>query len=127
MECKHKITYFGVTNLIYKGRTIGAIDMWRCLICKKIFAEAKKLGVLDLAPEVGMPTIDDSERWGVLVCKLNDIKDRWELVKVKENDIITHKCLDQVIELQINNFNIDDNKHWLFKPEDYINKEVNID
>ncbi len=127
MECRHLITYFGVTNIIFKGRTIGSVDMWRCLLCKKVFAEAKKLGVTDLAPEVGISTIDDHEQWRVLVCKLNDIKDKWELIKVKSNDKIKHKCVKHEVELRVDNFNINDDEHWLFNPEEYINREVRID
>ncbi len=127
MECKHSIVYFGVTNIVYKERTIGAIDLWRCVKCKKVFAEEKQLGVLDLAPEVGMPSINDDERWAVLVCKLKEMRDRWKLIKVKKNLSIKHECLKGSIDLTIDeNYNIDD-KHWLFLPEEHLNKEVRID
>jgi rubredoxin len=127
MECKHKIVYFGVTNIIYKDHTIGAVDLWRCLICKKVFAEEKQLEVLDLSPEVGMPSINDDERWAVLVCKWKEMKERWKLVRIKTNDKIEHECVKKKIELTINDFKIDDDKHWLFIPEEYLNKEVRID
>lgn len=127
MVCEHKIVYFGVTNIIYKDRTIGAVDLWRCLICKKIFAEEKQLEVLDLSPEVGMPRISDDERWAVLVCKLKELKDRWKLIKVKSDDTITHECAKSKIQLAVNNFKVADDKHWIFFPEEHLNKEVSID
>ncbi|GIU71061.1 MAG: hypothetical protein KatS3mg003_0540 [Candidatus Nitrosocaldaceae archaeon] len=127
MECEHKIVYFGVTNIVYKERTIGAIDLWRCLKCKKVFAEEKQLEVLDLSPEVGMPRINDDERWAVLVCKLKEMKDRWKLIKVKKDDKIKHECVKNSLELHINDFRLDDEKHWIFFPEEYLNQEVRID
>ncbi|RMF31926.1 MAG: hypothetical protein D6752_01145 [Candidatus Nitrosothermus koennekii] len=127
MECEHKIVYFGVTNIVYKERTIGAIDLWRCLKCKKVFAEEKQLEVLDLSPEVGMPRINDDERWAVLVCKLKEMKDRWKLIKVKKDDKIKHECVKNSLELPINDFRLDDEKHWIFFPEEYLNQEVRID
>ncbi len=125
MECKHSIVYFGVTNIIHKGRTIGAVDHWRCVKCKKIFAEEKQLGVLELASEVGMPSIKDDERWAVLVCKLNDMKGRWRLFKVKNGSKIKHECVNNILELGLNDKI--DNNHLIFFPEEYINKEVIID
>ncbi|TSA16153.1 MAG: hypothetical protein D4R72_07500, partial [Nitrosopumilales archaeon] len=42
--CKHEIVYFGVTNINYEKRTIGSVDIWRCVKCKKTFCEEKQLG-----------------------------------------------------------------------------------
>ena len=32
-----------------------------------------------------MPKIDPDAKWGVTVCKLQQGKDKWKLVKLKEN------------------------------------------
>ena len=127
MECNHKIVYLGVTNIVYKDHTIGAVDLWRCLLCKKVFAEEKQLEVLDLSPEVGMPKISDDERWAVLVCKMKEMKERWKLIKIRKRDKIKHECIKKNIELSVNDFKVEDNKHWLFLPEEHLNEEVSID
>lgn len=127
MSCKHAVVYLGVTNLIYKDKAIGAVDLWRCAKCRKVFAEEKRLGVLELASEVGMPSIEDDQRWAVLVCKLQDMNERWKLVKVRSNDKVKHKCLKADKELIINDFRIDDDNHMLLLLDQYINKEVRID
>ena len=38
-SCKHEPVYFGVANINYEIRTIGSVDTWRCVKCKKILCE----------------------------------------------------------------------------------------
>ena len=62
-----QITYFGVVNLNINERTIGSVDVWRCGACKKQFCEEKTLGIDSISDIVGMPRIDNDEKWAVCV------------------------------------------------------------
>ena len=74
-----------------------------------------------------MPKIDPDAKWAVTVCKLQQGKYKWKLVKLKENGEIKHECLDeQVISLKVKDFKIEDDKHWSFLIDDNINKAVEI-
>ena len=122
-----QITYYGVVNINIDERTIGSVDVWRCGVCKKRFCEEKQLGIEELADLVGMPKIDADAKWAVSVCKLQQGKYKWKLVKLKENGEIKHECLDeQIIPLKVNDFKIDDDKHWSFLIDDNVNKSVEI-
>ena len=125
--CKHQPVYFGVVNINIDERTIGSVDVWRCGVCKKRFCEEKQLGIEELADLVGMPKIDADAKWAVTVCKLQQRKYKWKLVKLKENGEIKHECLDeQIIPLKINDYKIDDEKHWSFLIDENVNKAVEI-
>ena len=122
-----QITYYGVVNLNIDERTIGSVDVWRCGVCKKQFCEEKQLGIEELAEVVGMPKIDPDAKWAVSVCKLQQGKYKWKLVKLKENSTIQHECLDEkVISLKSENFKIEDEQHWSFLIEDNVNKAIEI-
>jgi len=122
-----QITYYGVVNLNIDERTIGSVDVWRCGVCKKQFCEEKQLGIEELAEVVGMPKIDSDAKWAVTVCKLQQGKYKWKLVKLKENGTIQHECLDEkVISLKSENFKIEDDQHWSFLIEDNVNKAIEI-
>ena len=126
-NCKHQPVYYGVVNINIEERTIGSIDVWRCGVCKKRFCEEKQLGIEELADTVGMPKIDPDAKWGVSVCKLQQGKYKWKLVKLKENSEIKHECLDEkIIPLKVANFKIEDDKHWSFLIDDNVNKAVEI-
>ena len=122
-----QITYYGVVNLNIDERTIGSVDVWRCGVCKKQFCEEKQLGIEELAEVVGMPKIDLDAKWAVSVCKLQQGKYKWKLVKLKDNGTIQHECLDEkVISLKSENFKIEDDQHWSFLIEDNVNKAIEI-
>ncbi len=126
-QCEHQNVYFGVVNIRYQNRTIGAVDVWRCTKCKKMFAEEKQLGILDITSEIGMPYIEPDERWAVLVCKLKSHKERWALVRVKKNSGIKHTCVDKEITLNVSDYKVQDDRHWIFMIDESINREVEID
>ena len=122
-----QITYYGVVNLNIDERTIGSVDVWRCGVCKRQFCEEKQLGIEELAEVVGMPKIDPDAKWAVSVCKLQQGKYKWKLVKLKENGTIQHECLDEkVISLKSENFKIEDDQHWSFLIEENVNKAIEI-
>ena len=83
-----QITYLSPVNINIDERTIGSVDVWRCAVCMKTFCEEKTLGIDSITDIVGMPRIDDDEKWAVLVSKLQKGKDKWKLVKLKESGII---------------------------------------
>ena len=125
--CKHQIVYYGVTNINYEKRTIGSVDIWRCVMCKKLFCEEKQLGIESIVDYVGMPKIGPDQKWAVLLCSLKKHKEKWKLVKIRKDDEIQHECLDEkVIALKIQDFKIQDEKHWNFLIENSINKAVEI-
>ncbi len=125
--CKHQPVYFGVVNINIDEHTIGSVDVWRCGVCKKRFCEEKQLGIEELADLVGMPEISEDERWAVLVCKLQQGRYKWRLVKLKKDCQIKHECIDErVIELNVNDFAVSDDQHWSFLIDDNINKAVEI-
>ena len=122
-----QITYFGVVNINIDERTIGSVDVWRCGSCKKQFCEEKQLGIEEIAEVVGMPQIDSDAKWAVTICKLQQGRYKWKLVKLKENDAIQHECLEEkLISLQSKNFKIEDEQHWSFLIEDNVNKAIEI-
>lgn len=125
--CKHQPVYFGVVNININERTIGSVDVWRCGVCKKKFCEEKQLGIDTLSDIVGMPKIESDEKWAVSVCKLQKGKDKWKLIKLKENSEIKHECIDENMAiLHVSAFKIQGDKHWSFLVDDNINQAVEI-
>ena len=125
--CKHQPVYFGVININIDEKTIGSVDIWRCGVCKKSFCEEKQLGIESLTDIVGMPKITSGEKWAVIVCKLQKGKDKWKLVKLKENSEIKHECHDEnQLSLPVKNFKVEDNNHWSFLIEEHVNQAVEI-
>ncbi len=125
--CKHQPVYFAAVNIQLNERTIGTVDVWRCGVCKKRFCEEKQLGVESIADIVGMPEIESDEKWAVLVSKLQKGKDKWKLVKLKENGTLNFETVDEkIIELKIKNYKIEDDHHWSFLIDDNVRKAVEI-
>ena len=125
--CNHQIVYFGVTNINISERTIGSVDVWRCAICKKKFCEEKQLGIDSIVDYVGMPKIDPDEKWAILVRKLFKGKERWNLVRLKQDGTIkVENPDDKVVELQVKNYQVDDPNHTSFLIDDHVNKAIEI-
>ena len=125
--CNHQPVYFAAVNININERTIGSVDVWRCGVCKKKFCEEKQLGIETLTEIVGMPKIEPDEKWAVSVCKLQKGKDKWRLVKLKENSEIKHECLEEkIIALKTKDYKIEDDNHWSFLVEDHLNRAVEI-
>ncbi|MCS6767680.1 MAG: hypothetical protein RMJ59_03130 [Candidatus Nitrosocaldus sp.] len=124
-ECVHSNVYYGVVNIRHRNRMVGAVDVWRCVKCRRIFAEEKRLGILDISPEIGMPSIEDGESWFLLTCKL---RSDWALVKVRRDGSATieHECIDGNVRLRARDFRIDDD-HRLFAIDGLINKEIELE
>jgi hypothetical protein len=122
-----QITYTAPVNININERTIGSVDVWRCAVCKKKFCEEKQLGIESLTEVVGMPKIEDDEKWAVIISKLQKGKDRWKLVKLKQSGIIKYETVDEkILELKIENYKIVDDYHSSFLVEDHLNRAVEI-
>ena len=123
-----KIVYFGVININEYGKNIGAVDIWRSVITKKILCEEKRLGILDISENIGMPVIDDKEIWAVAVNKHRKGKDRWKLIKIPENGKLDFTDTDDETKISVNveNLRIIDPDWWSFLVSKNINKSVEI-
>ncbi|MBA3749909.1 MAG: hypothetical protein H0X03_03280 [Nitrosopumilus sp.] len=123
-----KIVYFGVININEHGKNIGAIDIWRSLITKKILCEEKRLGILDITDDIGMPRINDKEIWVVAVNKHRKGKDRWKLIKITNEDKMEFTDTDDETKISVNveNSRIVDPEWWSFLVSEHINKSVEI-
>ena len=123
-----KIVYFGVININEKGRTIGAIDIWRSVITKELFCEEKRLGILDIADYIGMPKIDKGYKWAVAVNRNRLGKDRWKLIKIVKEGKFTFYDTDDdtIINTSVKNYHIIDNDWWNFLVETNINRSIEI-
>jgi len=122
-----QITYNAPVNINIEERTIGSVDVWRCASCKKSFCEEKQLGIDSITDIVGMPRIEDDEKWAVIVSKLQKGKDKWKLVKLKESGILKFETADeQVINLKTEDYKIIDDFHSSFLVLDYLHKAVEI-
>ncbi len=123
-----KIVYFGVININENGKNIGAIDVWRSVITKKILCEEKRPGILDISEDIGMPTISDKETWALAINKHRNGKDRWKLIRIPENGKVDFLDTDDEtkISVKIENSRIIDPDWWSFLVSKNINKSVEI-
>ena len=122
-----QITYLAPVNININERTIGSVDVWRCAMCKKNICEEKQLGIESLTDIVGMPRIEADEKWAVIISKLQKGKDKWKLVKLKQNGIIKYETADEkILELKIQDYNIVDDYHNSFLVENHLNRAVEI-
>ena len=63
----------------------------------------------------------------MIVSRLQKGKDKWKLVKLKQNGIIKYETADEkILELKIENYSIVDDYHTSFLIEDHLNKAVEI-
>ena len=127
-EANDKIVYFGVININENGKNIGAIDVWRSVITKELFCEEKRLGILDIAEDIGMPKIEKGKKWAVAVNRNRFGKDRWKLIKILEEGIF--KFFDTndetIIITSVKNYHIIDKDWWNFLVENNINRSIEI-
>jgi len=122
-----QITYLAPVNINIDAKTIGSVDVWRCASCKKKFCEEKQLGIDSITDIVGMPRIEDGEKRGVSVSKLQKGKDKWKLVRLKQNKIIKFETADEkILDLKIDDYKIVDDYHTSFLDEDHLNRAVEI-
>ena len=125
---KDKVTYFGVININENGRNIGAVDIWRSLITKRLFCEEKRLGILDITDKIGMPQINEEEVWAVAVNKFRKGKDRWRLISVKKEgkNEFTDTDEESKVIVKTLDYKIIDNEWWSFLVFENVNRSIEI-
>ncbi|HYG00457.1 MAG TPA: hypothetical protein VD815_10215 [Candidatus Saccharimonadales bacterium] len=125
---KDKVTYFGVININENGRNIGAVDIWRSLITKRLFCEEKRLGILDITDKIGMPQINEEEVWAVAVNKFRKGKDRWRLISVKKEgkNEFTDTDEESKVIVETSDYKIIDNEWWSFLVFENVNRSIEI-
>jgi hypothetical protein len=123
-----KVVYFGVININEKGRTVGAIDIWRNVITKELFCEEKRLGILEIADNIGMPKIDKDKKWAVAINRKKAGNDRWKLIKIIRhvNFKFTDTADETTVEVDVKDYRIMDPDWWDFLVKDNINRSIEI-
>ena len=123
-----KVVYFGVININEKGRTVGAIDIWRNVITKELFCEEKRLGILEIADNIGMPKIDKDKKWAVAINRKKAGNDRWKLIKIirQGNFKFTYTDDETTVEVDVKDYRIADPDWWNFLVENNINRSIEI-
>jgi hypothetical protein len=126
-EIKDKIVYFGVININENQKTIGAVDIWRSAITKELFCEEKRLGMLDIAEFIGMPKIEEGEKWAVAISRKVRGKNRWKLVRLlNQGKLQFLNPEDKTITVEIEDFKIVDPEWWSFLVEKNVNRNIEI-
>jgi hypothetical protein len=123
-----KIVYFGVININEKDRTVGAIDIWRSVITKELFCEEKRLGILDIADNIGMPRIDRDKKWAIAINKKKVGKDKWKLIKIIREGRFRFIDVDDetTVEVDVKDYSIRDSDWWSFLVENNVNRSIEI-
>ena len=123
-----KVVYFGVININEKGRTVGAIDIWRNVITKQLFCEEKRLGILEISDNIGMPKIDKDKKWAVAINRKKAGNDRWKLIKIirQGNFKFTETDDERTVEVDVKDYRIMDPDWWNFLVENNINRSIEI-
>jgi hypothetical protein len=123
-----KVVYFGVININEKGRTVGAIDIWRNVITKELFCEEKRLGILEIADNIGMPKIDKDKKWAVAINRKKAGNDRWKLIKIirQGNFKFTDTDDETTVEVDVKDYRIMHPDWWNFLVGNNINRSVEI-
>jgi hypothetical protein len=124
-----KVVYFGVININENGRTVGAIDIWRSVITKELFCEEKRLGILEIADNIGMPKIDKDKKWAVAINKKQVGKDKWKLIKIIREGTFKFTNVDDAettVEVDVKEYRIRDVNWWNFLVENNLNRSIEI-
>jgi hypothetical protein len=124
-----KVVYFGVININENGRTVGAIDIWRSVITKELFCEEKRLGILEIADNIGMPKIDKDKKWAVAINKKQVGKDKWKLIKIIREGTFKFTNVDDAettVEVDVKEYRIRDVNWWNFLVENNLNQSIEI-
>jgi hypothetical protein len=126
-KATNKIVYFGVININENTKTVGAIDVWRSVTTKNIFCEEKRLGVLDISDQIGMPTIDGNKKWAVAISREKTGKNRWKLIKlIEQGKFKFTDSDDKTYDVDVKDYKIIDNDWWSFLVESNVNRNIDV-
>jgi hypothetical protein len=123
-----KIVYLGVININENSKTIGAVDIWRSVLTREVFCEEKRLGVLEISENIGMPRLEPDQQWAVVISRRRSGKDRWKLVKIiKQGDFTFIDNDDETkIPVKVMNYQVIDEEWWSFLVSDKVNRTVDV-
>jgi rubredoxin len=131
MPHRHDVVYAGAVNLFDGRWLVGAVDLWRCRVCGETFAEEKRYGVLDVAPEVGFREKPAGTEWAIFVCSQRDVI-HWRLVQATDGLEIPHPCpsgANAIIEgVKIRPATSIERgyAHFLFMVKDVLNRGIQV-
>ena len=125
---ENKVVYFGVININENNKTIGAIDIWRNVINKKIFCEEKRLGILEIVDYIGMPAIEEGQEWAVAINRNRSGKERWKLIKIIKNGNYSFTDTDDetTLNVTVSEYKIVDDIWWSFLVTKNVNRSIEI-
>ena len=125
---ENKVVYFGVININENNRTIGAVDIWRNVINKKLFCEEKRLGILEIVEYIGMPTIAEDQEWAVAINRTRLGKERWKLIKIIKHGRFSFIDTDDetTVSVDVSDYKIVDHKWWSFLVSKNVNRSIEI-
>ena len=123
-----KIVYLGVININENSKTIGAVDIWRSVLTKEVFCEEKRLGVLEISENIGMPRLEPNQQWAVVISRKRSGKDRWKLIKIiKQGDFTFIDNDDETkILVKVMNYQVIDEEWWSFLISDKVNRTIDV-
>ena len=123
-----KIVYLGVININENSKTLGAVDIWRSVLTKEVFCEEKRLGVLEISENIGMPRLEPDQQWAVVISRRRSGKDRWKLIKIiKQGDFTFIDNDDETkIPVKVMNYQVIDEEWWSFLVSDKVNRTVDV-
>jgi hypothetical protein len=123
-----KIVYLGVININENSKTIGAVDIWRSVLTKEVFCEEKRLGVLEISENIGMPRLEPNQQWAVVISRKRSGKDRWKLIKIiKQGDFTFIDNDDETkIPVKVMNYQVIDEEWWSFLISDKVNRTIDV-
>ncbi|MER3602332.1 MAG: hypothetical protein C4339_06440 [Nitrososphaerota archaeon] len=131
-SCAHEAVYYGIVNLLSQGWFLGAVDVWRCAKCGRLFAEERRLGVLDIAPYVGFKEAKPGSEWAIFVCSGPE-EVQWRLVEAEPGQYIDHKCpigaparVNERLELEPRLGPEAGRMHHLFPISKFLNRSIEV-
>jgi hypothetical protein len=99
------------------------------VITKELFCEEKRLGILEIADNIGMPKIDKDKKWAVAINRKKAGNDRWKLIKIIRQGNFKFTATDDeetTVEVDVKDYRIMDPDWWNFLVEDNINRSIEI-
>jgi hypothetical protein len=129
-KCNHVITYYNAVNFLNKGEMVAVADVYHCRICKKLFADLRRIGVpFILEPKLGFDELEDNNDWFLLVC-YSDEKYTYNLVQSEIGKKIKHICIGgierEVEFVKEDDFFGDEIKHRLIRLRKYLGKAIDF-
>lgn len=129
-EHPHDFRYYACVNLWDNGEVVGAVDVWRCTVCKVKGTELRAQGLNNLATEAGFRELDGPDtNWVVFVCGAQE-QLKFELLNVHIGDSIKHECVENASTLKVGaSYKLEDKKdkyHKVESIENYLNETMDL-